>query len=77
LIEPFAKFQDSGRTLAARSLVNSSEKVAVRLMKISSQSQTTYKNTVIGLTTSVREILVPEKEGMVNNVMPGENREPS
>jgi hypothetical protein len=44
-------------------------------MNISSQSQTTYKNTVVSLTSPAREILVPEKEGMVNNVMPGENKD--
>lgn len=70
MIEPCTKFQDNGKALVARSLVNSSEKVAVRLMNISSQSQTIFKNTVIGMTYPVREIIMPAKEGMVNNVMP-------
>lgn len=75
LIEPCAKFQDSGKALLARSLVNSSERVAVRLMNTSNQSQTIFKNTVEGVTSPVREVLVPKREGIINHVMPVENEE--
>lgn len=75
LIEPCAKFQDSGRALVARSVVNSSEKIPVRLMNVSGQSQTIFKNTVVGMTFPVKEIIMTETEGSVNHVMPGEREE--
>lgn len=75
LIEPCAKFQDSGKALLARSLVSSTERVAVRLMNTSSQPQTIFKNTVVGVTSPVTEIIVPKREGSVKHVMPGENKE--
>uniref|UniRef100_A0A8W8NTI9 Uncharacterized protein n=1 Tax=Magallana gigas TaxID=29159 RepID=A0A8W8NTI9_MAGGI len=75
LIEPCAKFQDSGRALVARSVVNSSEKIPVRLMNVSGPSQTIFKNTVVGMTFPVKEIIMPETEGSVNHVMPGEREE--
>lgn len=44
-------------------------------MNVSSQSQTIFKNTVVGMTFPVKEIIMPETEGSVNHVMPVEREE--
>lgn len=44
-------------------------------MNTSSQSQTIFKKTVVGVTSPVTEIIVPKREGSVKHVMPGENKE--
>lgn len=68
LIEPCAKFQDSGKALLARSLVNSSESGS-ETDSTASQSQTIF---VVGVTSPVKEITVPKREGSVKHVMPGD-----
>lgn len=43
-------------------------------MNTSSQPQTISKNTVVGVTSPVTEMIVPKREGSVKHVMPGENK---
>lgn len=50
--------------------------MTVRLMNTSSQSQTIFKNTVVGVTSPVREAIVTKREGIIiNHVMHGEDEE--
>ncbi|XP_061165068.1 uncharacterized protein LOC133174043 [Saccostrea echinata] len=67
LIEPIKKFDTGGKALIARTLVDPAKNVTVRLMNISEQIQTIYKNTVVGVTSPV-DVVKSEDENMVSTV---------
>lgn len=56
-IEASEKFHKSGKALEARSLTDAGEKVLLRLMNVSCNPQTVYKNTVVGSTLPVVNII--------------------
>ena len=57
VIEASEKFQKLGKALVARSLTNAGKEVLLRLMNVSCNPQTVYKNTVVGSTSPVVNII--------------------
>lgn len=57
VIEESEKFQKLGKALLARSLTNAEKEILLRLMNVSCNPQTVYKNTVVGSTSPVVNIL--------------------
>lgn len=57
VIEASEKFQKLGNALVARSLTNAGKEVLLRLMNVSCNPQTVYKNTVVGSTSPVVNII--------------------
>lgn len=56
VIEASEKFQKLGKALVARSLTNAGKEVLLRLMNVSCNPQTVYKNTVVASTSVVNII---------------------
>lgn len=56
IVEPCEKFHKDGKAMLARTLVSFDKKVALRLMNLSGQIQTIYKNTVVGVTSPVTDV---------------------
>lgn len=65
VIEASEKFQKLGNALVARSLTNAGKEVLLRLMNVSCNPQTVYKNTVVGSTSLIVNII--ENKEQSNN----------
>ena len=57
MVEANEKFQKSGKALVARTLITAREDVALRLMNVTSQPQRVYKNTMVGKTSAVSNVI--------------------
>ena len=78
MVEANERFQKSGKALVARSLINAKEDVALRLMNVSSQPQTVYKNTLVGKTSAVTNVMDYSNQSVEKNfedTIPGHLKE--
>lgn len=75
IVEPCEKFHKDGKAMLARTLVSFDKRVALRLMNLSGQIQTIYKNTVAGVTSPVTDISECDQVKVVNSIVAGKEGE--
>lgn len=75
IVDPCEKFHSDGKAILARTLVSFDKRVALRLINLSGQIQTIYKNTVVGVTSPVTDVSECDQVKAVNSIVAGKEGE--
>lgn len=75
VVEPCEKFHRDGKAMLGRTLVCFDKRVALRLINLSGQIQTIYKNTVVGVTSPVTDVPESDQVKVVNSIVAGKEGE--
>ncbi|CAG2243406.1 unnamed protein product [Mytilus edulis] len=71
IVEPTEEFVDTYKGLLGRILVKNQEKVPLRFMNLSNETQTIHEGTIVGQLSPVEEIMVSEpSEPMIESSLP-------
>ena len=71
IVEPTQEFVDTNKGLLGRILVKNQEKVPLRFMNLSDETQTIHEGTIVGQLSPVEEIIVSEpSETMIESSLP-------
>ncbi|CAC5414320.1 unnamed protein product [Mytilus coruscus] len=71
IVEPTQEFVDTNKGLLGRILVKNQEKVPLRFMNLSDETQTIHEGTIVGQLSSVEEIIVSEpSERIIESSLP-------